>query len=127
MFEYKSTMLKRSLLILCVAQIATSCSPDLVKKGTEIAKDSGLSGAGDSCSDDGKCKEMLVCNQVPDEAAFAATKGECQVQSWLIGISLTLMILVPVCLLVIIFHCCHKHHCFSRILWKLTKRESNIF
>lgn len=120
-------MLKRSLLILVVAQIATSCSPDLVKKGTEIAKDSGLSGAGEPCGDDETCKEMLVCNEVPDQTRFAATKKECQIQSWLIGISLTLMILVPVCLLAIIFHCCHKYHCFSRILWKLTKRESNIF
>ena len=120
-------MLYRALLILCVAQIATSCSPDLVEKGTEMAKDSGLSGAGEPCGNDGTCKEMLVCNQVPDETRFGVTKGECQIQSWLIGISLTLMILVPVFLLVIIFHCCHKHHCFSRILWKLTKRESNIF
>ena len=120
-------MLKRSLLILCVAQIAASCSPDIVKKGTEMAKDLGLSGAGGPCSNDNKCKEMLVCNEVPDQTRYASTKEECQIQSWLIGIFLTLMILVPVCLLAIIFHCCHKYHCFSRILWKFTKRESNIF
>ena len=115
-----------SLIILCIIHQSSSCSPDIVKRGTTIAKDSGLSGAGELCKNQ-TCNELLECNEVPDDSRYGAFKPECQIESWLIGLSLTLMILVPIFILVLICHCCFKHHCFSRILWRITKRDSQAF
>ena len=115
------------LLIFCIARTTLCCSPLLAKQGTAIAKDSGLSGAGERCNNNGTCGELLQCNQVPEKNSYPLRhKPVCQVQSWLIGISLTLMILIPILLIAIIFYCCQKHHCFSRLVYSLTKRDSQI-
>ena len=115
-----------AFMIVCLIKHSSHCSPDIVKKGTVIAKDSGLSGAGEPCKNQ-TCEDLLVCNQVPDDSRYGAFKHECQIESWLIVLSLTLMILVPIFILGLIFYFCHKHHCFSRILWRMTKRESQAF
>ena len=117
-----------SLLILCIAHTTLCCSPDLVKQGTAIAKDSGLSGAGESCKNNDTCGELLECNEVPVKNTYPSKhKPVCQIQSWLVGLSLALMILIPILLIATIFYCCQKHHCFSRMVYRLTKRESQMF
>merc|ERR1712135_23267 len=117
-----------TLLLFCIAHTTLCCSPALVKQGTAIAKDSGLSGAGERCeSPNDTCGELLECNQVPEKNTYPLRyKPVCQIQSWLIGISLTLMILIPILLIAIIFYCCQKHHCCSRMVYRLTKRKSQI-
>ena len=114
------------LLIFCIAHTTLCCSPVLEKQGTAIAKDFGLSGAGERCKNNDTCGKLLQCNQVPIDPDSLRHKPVCQIQSWLIGISLTLMILIPILFIAIIFYCCQKHHCFSRLVYRLTKRESHI-
>ena len=128
MLKIRITPCLFSLLIVCIAHSTLCCSPGLVKQGTAIAKDSGLSGAGESCKNNGTCEDLLQCNEVPVKNTYPLKHNPvCQIQSWLIGLSLALMILIPILLIATIFYCCQKHHCFSRIVYSLTKRESQMF
>ena len=127
MCRYKITCYLLALTVLCLMQTTLGCSPELRKQATTIAKDSGLSEAGETCENEEKCKELLQCNQIKVPGTYGRTQPVCQIKDWLIGILFTLVILIPVLLLAVIFYFCQKHHCCSRILYRVTKRESVKF
>lgn len=114
------------IFILCFAGFGSTCTRDAVRKATDIAKDRGLDGAGEICSRNlavnGECKEdLLECNVV-DSTLFNYEK-QCQIKSWLVGLLLTIIVLIPICIFGCCLFGCFKYHCFSRLIWWIEDRK----
>ena len=119
------------ILIFCFIGLVSSCSPGILERATHMAKNAGVDKAGEQCSelkfdDNGLCgSSVLECNKVKVETndPLGNWNKTCQVKSWIVSLSLSLIILIPIAILASICYFCLKHHCFSRISWWLKDRK----
>lgn len=109
---------KYYLVPLCLLYLfgyvsSTGIWQDIVDKTTEIAKEAKLFRAGESCvaarNVGSSCEErnaegILECNLVLDIGDTGV--GVCQVKSWIIGLALALVIIIPLSILACICCCC---------------------
>ena len=114
------------ILTICFVELGASSGEDIwqniVSKATEIAKVVGVYGAGEPCErtkllgnykldtckvgKEYEAEVVLECNPVMSISVLGASAGVgvCQVKTWIIGLSLGLIILIP--LLIFACICC---------------------
>ena len=87
----------------CSTGEAASTWQKIVRKATDIAATVGVPMAGKGCvweeltaNDSDTCKTVLECNK---SFGLLVGTGVCQVKSWIVGLSLALINLIPVLIL----------------------------
>ena len=125
MYQKKGVILIIPILVLCLTGHVSCCTTDAVRKATNIAKDAGMPGAGDNFNV-GECvDDLLECKNVSEDVVTGLVK-ECQVKGWLVGLSVALIVIFPLCILACCVYLCFKRHCFSRIIWWISNRKSQV-